>query len=924
VSYVVRWPSAHSTVSVPAARSASIFVGSVLGEPADIGVVTRPLWHFEHSSLPGRPVAGDARATGSGRPKSSMMDAMADGARPTPLTASAGAHAMPAERVAERLGVDPRIGLPTAEVTRRAADAGPNALEPPRREGVGHMLLEAATEPFVLLLLAAGVGAVLLGETRDGLLVLLGLIPIVGADVVTEFRGERALEALRDASAPMARVRRDGAVAQVVATGLVPGDVVLLAGGDVVPADLRLTRADRLLLDRSILTGESIPEPGRVEPDPADAVLADRRSIAFSGTSVVGGRGEGIVVAVGRATELGRIAGGLGERGRRRSPLQAELDRLVRILLVVAIGLIAIVTSLGFLRGQDAGANVLAGISAAIAAIPEEPPILLAVVLGLGAYRLLKRGVLVRRLNAEESLGAVDLIVTDKTGTLTKNRLEVASVRTLEGPVTDPTTRLRLLVDALRAEEDAWATGDGAPPGSFTRSLARAIAAGGEPHALDRADLLEAEPVTDARPFSSTRARRDGAVETLRIGAPEAVLAEVAPVRNERTAWELLIEASAASGERTVALAGRIDDGPWRIRALIGFADPLRDGIREALATARGAGIQTVVVTGDHPRTAAAIAAQAGLDRDHIVLGRTLAGWDDARVAQELGRLQVVARSTPEGKERLVRIARLAGRTVAVTGDGVNDAPALNRADVAVAMGSGTAVAREAADLVLGDDSFATLMFGLREGRRIVDNVQKGLVFLVSTHVALLGFILIATLYGFGQPLLPIQILWLELFIDLSTSVAFEREPAEPDVMRRPPRRRAEPLLSRDILLRVAGAGGFSAVAALVIMASHDGPADHARWLAYTTLVCSQVVRAYANRSLHVPLHRLSRNSFLLAACLLVLTIQVAIPFVPALADAFRATPLALGEWAIVALVALAPAVLAEAVRTARGRTWVA
>jgi Ca2+-transporting ATPase len=360
------------------------------------------------------------------------------------------------------------------------------------------------------------------------------------------------------------------------------------------------------------------------------------------------------------------------------------------------------------------------------------------------------------------------------------------------------------------------------------------------------------------------------------------------------------------------------------MRALIGFADPLRDGIREALATARTAGIQTIVVTGDHPATAAAIAHQAGLERPNVVVGRTLESWDDAELAAELDRLQVVARSTPEGKERLVRVARAHGRTVAVTGDGVNDAPALNRADVGVAMGSGTAVAREAADLVLGDDSFATLMYGLREGRRIVDNVQKGLIFLVSTHVALLGFILIATIYGFGQPLLPLQILWLELFIDLSTSVAFEREPAEPGLMRRPPRDRRIPLLSREILLRITAAGGFSAVAALVIIATHPGSPDHARWLAYTTLVVAQVVRAYANRSLTVPLHRLGRNSFLLLAGLLVIAIQVAIPYIPPFAAAFRATPLEPDDWLIVAVVALAPALLAEVVRTVRGRLWIA
>jgi Ca2+-transporting ATPase len=261
---------------------------------------------------------------------------------------------------------------------------------------------------------------------------------------------------------------------------------------------------------------------------------------------------------------------------------------------------------------------------------------------------------------------------------------------------------------------------------------------------------------------------------------------------------------------------------------------------------------------------------------------------------------------------------------VAVTGDGVNDAPALSRADVAVAMGSGTAVAREAADLVLGNDSFATLMYGLAEGRRIVDNVQKGLVFLLSTHVALLGFILIATIYGFGQPLLPIQILWLELFIDLATSVAFELEKAEPDLLRRPPRRRGVPLMTGGLIGRVSAAGGFSAVAAFVVMVTHPGSPDHTRWLAYTVLVCSQAVRGYANRSVREPIHRLRPNVFLLAAGIVVIAVQAAIPLVPILSDAFRATPLDGSDWALVAGIALAPALLAEVMRTFGPRTWVA
>jgi len=306
------------------------------------------------------------------------------------------------------------------------------------------------------------------------------------------------------------------------------------------------------------------------------------------------------------------------------------------------------------------------------------------------------------------------------------------------------------------------------------------------------------------------------------------------------------------------------------------------------------------------------------------VLGSDLGTWSDEDLAAQLPSLRIVARSTPDQKRRLVAVARQSGRLVAVTGDGVNDAPALQAADVAVAMGSGTAVAKGASDLVLGDDSFASLVFGLAEGRRIVDNVQKGLVFLTSTHVALLGFILVATIAGFSQPLLPIQILWLELFIDLSTSVAFEREPAEPDVMTRAPRPIAQPLLSSPLLARIALAGGVSVAGALALLALDPGGLGHAQWLAYTTLVCAQAVRAYANRSLTAPLVSLRRNGFLLAACVAVVAIQVAIPLIGPLADAFRAVPLTGLEWLFVAVVALAPAALAETIRATRRGPWVA
>ncbi len=304
--------------------------------------------------------------------------------------------------------------------------------------------------------------------------------------------------------------------------------------------------------------------------------------------------------------------------------------------------------------------------------------------------------------------------------------------------------------------------------------------------------------------------------------------------------------------------------------------------------------------------------------------GSELDAMDDDTLQRSLASLHVVARATPEQKLRLVLAARATGRTVAVTGDGVNDAPALQHADVGVAMGSGTAVARGAADLVLGDDSFATLMNGLAEGRRIVANVQKGLVFLTSTHVALLGFILIATLAGFGQPLLPLQILWLELFIDLTASVAFEREPAEPDIMRQPPRPPGVPLLTTRLLARIAVAGGVTAVAALAILIGIDGDPDHVRWVAFSALVFGQLARAYGNRSLSHPLHMLPPNGFLAVACLVGAAIQLAIPYLPPLAEAFRASPLSWLELALVALIAFGPAVVAEVVRSTRRAVWVA
>jgi Ca2+-transporting ATPase len=847
-----------------------------------------------------------------------------------PFELPVSAAQMASGAVLRQLDADAATGLTLEQTSARLARFGPNELEVARKTSLLRLIWDGAREPFIVLLFIAGCLAIALGEVRDGLLVLVILAPIVGSSVVTEYRGEKALEALREAAAPSARVRRGGRVEDVPTRDLVPGDLVLLRVGDVVPADLRLVRAEALSVDRSVLTGESLPEPASTEPDPDGAALADCHSLAYAGTAVVSGRGEGVVVATGLSTEFGRISAALAGRERRRSPLQREMDRLVRILLVVAIGLIAIVVGLGFLRGNEAGKNVLAGVSAAIAAIPEEPPALVAVILGLGAYRLLKMKVLVRRLSAQETLGSVDLIVTDKTGTLTENRLALAAIRTPDGAVAGRDRLTELAILAVRAEEDAWSVATGSKPGSFSRSLFGFLAEQAVVLELDPADLIDADPVSDERPYSRTRARTqtpdgESVEEELALGAPEAVL-EMCPALNaaQLKAWHDLVESGAEAGERLLLLGRRRDGEAWLPLAVLAFADRIRPGIREAMILAKAAGIQPLIVTGDHPTTAAAIAADAGLSNERVVTGPELAEWDDARLAAELPTLNIVARAIPEQKLRIVDVARSSNRTVAVTGDGVNDAPALHHADVAVAMGSGTAVAREASDLVLGDDSFVTLMYGLREGRRLVANVQKGLIFLVSTHVAMLGFILIATLAGYSQPLLPIQILWLEVFIDMLTAVSFAGEAEEPGSMNRPPRPRTKPLLDWSILARICLAGGFSAFAALYLIERHSPDFEHARWLAYTALVVGQVVRANANRSLAFPVLLRRPNMLLLAGGLLCVAIQVVIPFIPALSDAFQATPLDGFDWLLVAIIALSPALVADAYRAIRHEPWVA
>ncbi len=805
-----------------------------------------------------------------------------------------------------------------AQARALLARDGPNALPEAGRRGLAQTLRAVLLEPMFLLLMGCGGIYLLLGDVHEALM-LLGFVGVVVAiTLVQQRRSERSLQALRGLSAPQALVLRDGQARRVPGAALVQGDVALLAEGDRIPADMLLLQAANLSVDESMLTGESVPaakqalpeatastRPGAAEGNasgtshgiaPADA--APEACRVYAGTLVTQGTARAQVCATGPRSALGRLGQSLAQLDAGETDIQRETRTVVRRVALVGLGLATVLALAHGLRSGDALQGLLAGLTLAMAILPEELPVVLTLFLGLGAWRLAREQVLARSLPAIEQLGATTVLCVDKTGTLTANRM---ALRRLWTPLAEQDIPAGLLAAAPTTSATTSTTASTAPgpppaaarpeplPEALHEVLEFAVLASHR-RAFDpmetaitqagaallaRTEHLHGDwTLVDDYPLSPrmlamSRVWRSPDRRALVIaakGAPEAVVDLCHMDAHARAAVAAQVATLAAGGLRVLgvaraafaapALPGDQHDFDFEFLGLVALEDPLRPDVNAAIAECRAAGMRVVMLTGDHPATALSIARQAGLqDTNHALSGDELAALDDAALARRLEDTTVFCRVRPEHKLRLVRAYQAQGHTVAMTGDGVNDAPALKAANIGVAMGArGTDVAREAAALVLLNDDFASLVTAVRHGRRIFANLRKAIAFVVAVHVPIIGLSLLPVALGWPLLLLPVHILFLQLVIDPACSVVFEAEALEADAMRRPPRPRGQHLFGAEVMLRglLQGSGLLGILLAVFALAHQaSGSDDTARALTFAVMVLANLGLIHANRRWH-------------------------------------------------------------------------
>ncbi|HWF78424.1 MAG TPA: cation-translocating P-type ATPase [Caulobacteraceae bacterium] len=810
----------------------------------------------------------------------------------------------------------PPSGLSAAEAAARLSTEGPNSLPGRDSRGLVAIAVQTLREPMFALLVVAGIVYLALGDPAEAAVLLALACLTVGIAIIQEFRSERVLQALRDLSAPVSAVIRDGQRRRIASADLVSGDVVELSEGERVPADCVLRRGDSIQTDESLLTGESVPVDKRASSDAVPMRApggGERTPFLYSGTLVVRGQGLAEVLATGARSELGRLGGSLQTIVDPPGRLTLETRRIVRTVGAFAICVCAaVVLMIGFGRGAWME-GLLAGIALAMALLPEEFPLVLTVFMVMGARRLSKANVLTRRAAAIETLGSATVLCTDKTGTLTQNRMRVVAVwvngHTLEWSAeASPPEGARALLEAslLASAEHPFDPMERA----FHDACANRFTPSDAGLRLDKTFGLTAELMAVSNVWTQASG---GTRRIASKGAPESILRLCVLSDEKRAQAVQAVEAMAALGMRVLAVAEGEALGRWRpaqgglrFLGLVGLADPLRPDVADAVRQCREAGVRVVMITGDHPSTAAAIARRAGLVQGQTLTGSELSVMDDLALAARAPAVTVFARILPEQKLRIVQALQAAGDVVAMTGDGVNDAPALKAADIGVAMGArGTDVARSAADLVLLDDSFASIVRGMRQGRRIYDNLQKAMGFILAVHVPIAGLALFPLLLGLPMLLVPAHIAFLEMIIDPVCSMVFEAEREERGVMRRPPRDPRAALFTASRIGEALAQGAVALAAVIAVFVSgrafglNEGQIRGASFVALVACIFGLVL---ANRSRRSVFAALARGNTAFSVIVLGVTLAIAAVAASApLRELFRFGETAPVGWALAA-----------------------
>ncbi|MEX2489089.1 MAG: cation-transporting P-type ATPase [Pseudomonadales bacterium] len=854
-------------------------------------------------------------------------------------------HSLSVDSALEKLDAS-EAGLTNQEVEQRVAEFGPNKLPETRPPSALQRFLMQFHNVLIYVLLAASVVTALLDHWLDTA-VILGVV-VINAIIgyVQEGKAERALEGIRKMLSLDAKVMRDGHRQKVAAEKLVPGDVVLLESGDKIPADLRLFMVRNLRVDESALTGESVAVEKKIESVAADSVLGDRKNMAFSGTSVVYGRATGIVVETGSRTELGKINRMMAEEEKITTPLLREINKFGKTLSLAILGLTVLLFGFGyFFREYEIGELFLAVISLAVAAIPEGLPAIMTITLAIGVQAMARKNAIIRRLPSVETLGSVTVICSDKTGTLTRNEMTARSAVTadatfeIEGAGYNPegsinknghpismtdepvfrklTETLRVCNDAeLHHENGHWKIEGDPTEGALITLAHKAGVSDFQPHRIDHI------PFESEHQYMATLNRVDGDRIIYMKGAPERILEHCSRqmalngcTELDTDFWKNEINKQASDGRRLIAAA--ISNQPYdgdhidhenivnlTFLGLVGIVDPPRPEAIEAIKKCREAGISVKMITGDHLLTARAIGVELGIgDGDKAISGAELEKMDDDELRVAAVEYDVFARTSPEHKLRLVKALQQEKMICAMTGDGVNDAPALKRADVGIAMGiKGTEVTKDSSEMVLADDNFASIASAVEEGRTIYDNLQKAILFIIPTNGAESLVIMVALLMGMVLPITPVQILWVNMVTAVTLALALSFEPTEPGVMRRPPRDPAAPILSGYLIWRIGFVsvliGGFT-LGLYGWLKQNGYEMDTARTVAVNTLVAGQLFYLFTCRRMHGPAidSGFFNNRAVFYSCGILILLQLIFTYTPFMNHLFGSFPLQLSYW---------------------------